>query len=219
MLEGLLPTGVSVAETRGDLHTDLSPEEERVVSHAVQKRRLEFTTGRACARIALRRLGWEPTPVPSGGHGEPLWPPGIVGTITHCAAYRACAVAQASDFASLGIDAEVDEPLPDGILDEISTAPERRWTETNRWPISADRLLFSAKEAIYKAWFPLTGSWLDFDDAEITFVDHAQAFTGRLRVAGPDVDGERLRQFSGNWGASNGVLMTAIAVERSRTAG
>ena len=90
-----------------------------------------------------------------------MWPAGIRGSMTHCAGYAAAAVGPISRISAIGIDAEPDAPLPDGVLDLVATAAERdRLAVTPRKPDIPhwDRLLFSAKEAVYKAWFPLVGS-------------------------------------------------------------
>ena len=75
---------------------------------------------RTCARIALGRLGLPPAPLLSGPKREPLWPDGVVGSITHCDGYRAVAVARADQLASIGIDAEPHAELPAGILARIA---------------------------------------------------------------------------------------------------
>jgi len=91
----------------------LFPEDERAVARAVGKRRREFATARFYARTALARLGLDPAPIVPGPRGEPGWPAGVVGSMTHCAGYRAAAVARAEDVLTIGVDAEPDEPLPE----------------------------------------------------------------------------------------------------------
>jgi 4'-phosphopantetheinyl transferase EntD len=189
--------------------------EEPLVRHAVEKRRREFATTRHCARRALVGLGAEPVPILSGAKGEPLWPPGIVGSMTHCENYRGAAVARAGTVVSLGIDAEPNEPLPDGVLDVISHASERRHIGDlqSALPGTAwDRLLFCAKEATYKAWFPIMRTWLDFGDAEVRFDPAAQCFTSRLLVPGPLIGGCRIESFAGRWAATETVVATTISV-------
>ena len=80
----------------------LFPEEEDAVARAVDKRRQEFTTARACARAALASLGFAPVPIVRGPGGAPPWPPGVVGSLTHCAGYRGCAIGRAADVAAIG---------------------------------------------------------------------------------------------------------------------
>jgi 4'-phosphopantetheinyl transferase EntD len=214
----ILPDRAIAVEARGDPPgLVLFPEEEAALGRAVEKRRREFTTARACAREALAGLGLPLLPIPSGPRGEPSWPAGVVGSITHCADYRACAVARASELVALGIDAEPNEPLPDGVLatiardEELSqlrgltrTAPEVHW----------DRLLFSAKESVYKAWFPLTKRELGFEDALLTFDLCQGTFSARLLVPGPLLGGERLRALSGRWLARDGLVLSAISLAR-----
>jgi 4'-phosphopantetheinyl transferase EntD len=78
--------------------------------------------------------------------------------------------------------------------------------------VSWDRLLFSAKESTYKAWFPLTGAWLGFKHAEVTIDATAGTFKSRLLVPGPTLSGHELRDFAGRWLSCDGLLITAIVV-------
>jgi len=182
----------------------------------VESRRREFAAGRACARAALARLGQSAVPVLRGPGGAPRWPDGTAGSITHCAGYRAAAVTFTRDVASLGIDAEADEPLPDrGMLDRIASGEERtrlRELAAAAPGTSWDRLLFSAKESVYKAWFPLTQRWLGFESADILIDPRAGTFTARLLVPGPFVNGAPLSRLNGRWLADRGLLITAITV-------
>ncbi|WP_406673162.1 4'-phosphopantetheinyl transferase superfamily protein [Nonomuraea sp. N2-4H] len=174
MIESILPPQVVAVESRDDDDLDgvLFPEEEALVARAVDKRRKEFAAARICARRALALLGRPPAPILSGSRGEPLWPDGIVGSITHCAGYRGAVAAVRSEVASIGIDAEPDGPLPDGVLDAVALPEEsvlvreRAGQDGVHW----DRLLFCAKEAVYKTWYPLTGRWLGFEEARIDLV-------------------------------------------------
>lgn len=212
----ILPVSVSVMEARADsLHNVLFPEEELALGQAVEKRRSEFNTGRECARKALVGLGLPAQPIPSGARGEPLWPAGIVGSITHCEGYRACAVAHAREFIALGIDAEPHGPLPAGVLSEIARAEElSRLRELSLAApgIHWDRLLFSAKESIYKAWFPLVGRSLEFDDAEVCIDSLRETFSARLLVLTPSLPDGPPPTLSGRWLVRDGLVLTAIVI-------
>ncbi|MEU8803572.1 4'-phosphopantetheinyl transferase superfamily protein [Spirillospora sp. NPDC048819] len=210
MIERILPPGVATAAAYDDPpEAVLLPEEEAAVARAVEKRRLEFTTVRWCARRALAELGVPHAPITRGERGAPRWPDGVVGSMTHCDGYRAAAVARAGEMTALGIDAEPHAPLPGGVLGTIAREEElplldglRRTSPDVHW----DRLLFSAKEAVYKAWFPVTGRWLGFEDAALT-LDPGGTFTARLLVRDSPFAG-----FQGRWTAGNGLIATAIAV-------
>jgi 4'-phosphopantetheinyl transferase EntD len=201
----LLPVDVATAERSESVSEQalLAPE-LTLIEDAVPRRRAEFATARLCARDALSGLGIAPVPVLRGEKGEPLWPAGVVGSITHCARYHAAAVARSARFASIGIDAEPDEPLPKGVLEMICRPAERPQLSVLAIP-NADRLLFSAKESLYKAWFPLARRWLGFDEASVVL--HRD---GRLEfnvlVAGP------LATVCGRWLARDGLILTAAAV-------
>jgi enterobactin synthetase component D / holo-[acyl-carrier protein] synthase len=214
VLERILPEAVSVVSTREELEVELFPVEEAVVARAVEKRRREFVTVRACAREALARLGLPPEPVASGEKGEPLWPVGVVGSITHCDGYRACAVAREEDLLTIGVDAEPNLPLPDGLLPDIALPEERellRQLAREDAAVQWERLLFSIKESVYKAWFPLAERWLGFEDAVVSIDRLRGSFTAHLLVPGPEVEGRELRSFQGRWLASDGLLIAAIA--------
>jgi 4'-phosphopantetheinyl transferase EntD len=216
VIEEILPAAVIVEEARADsLEVVLFPEEEATIGQAVEKRRREFTTARACARRALERLELPPLPIPSGTRGEPLWPAGVVGSITHCEGYRACALARTEDLITIGIDAEPNEPLPEGVLGEIAGAEELRWLGDLAGGMPGmhwDRLLFSAKESVYKAWFPLARRRLGFEDAVVSVDPSRGTFTARLLVPGPSLADGQLRRLSGRWLAREGFVLTAIAL-------
>ena len=131
-----------------ELYSDppgLSPmaEEEPLIERSVAKRRNEFITVRYCARIALAELGFPPVPILKGDKGEPCWPDGVVGSITHTAGYRGAVVGRAGAVRSVGVDAEPHDVLPDGVLDAISLPAERsRAGSAAVWhPLGSDLVL------------------------------------------------------------------------------
>ena len=124
MISEILPPQASAAETFSDVaDARLFGGEEAALGGASLRRYAEFSTGRACARAALARIGVPPVPIPRGPRGEPRWPDGVTGSITHCAGYLACAVARRAEVRALGIDAEQDGPLPSGLLPAVATPP------------------------------------------------------------------------------------------------
>ena len=214
-MEEILPATAACAESfDGSPGTGLFSEEEVLVARATEKRRREFTTGRECAREALSVLGVGKVPILRGYRGAPQWPAGITGSITHCPGYCAAAVASTQDLAAIGLDAEPNDILPGGVLEMVSQ-PGERARLSDLWAaapeISWDRLLFCAKEAVYKAWFPLTGQWLGFADAHVTINAADATFSARLLAPAPvgvPFDGG----FTGKWLARDGFILTAIAV-------
>jgi 4'-phosphopantetheinyl transferase EntD len=215
LLRHVVPPPVSVAETFADITTTGYHEEEALVRRAAEKRRREFLTVRHCGRAAMARLGVPPAPLLPATGGAPVWPDGVVGSMTHCDGYRAAAVARAEDVLALGVDAEPDQPLPPGVLEAVALPPELEWSEAAQRGgvgVCPDRLLFSAKEAVYKAWYPLTRRWLDFTDVLVTVsAPPAQVFTGRLLLrAGARAHGPS--RFHGRWHVDAGLLVTAVTV-------
>lgn len=221
MIGDILPPEVAVAEEFGDVpHVTLFPEEEAVIANAVGKRRREFITARACARAALAKLGLPPVPIVPGLRGAPQWPPGVVGSITHCAGYRAAAVARDLEVVTIGLDAEPHDTLPPGVLEAVSSRVEQAGLAAlaaARPDVCWDRMLFSAKESVYKAWFPLTRRWLGFEEASVTIDPVTGTFSARLLVDGPVVNGAVLAGFDGRWLVSDGLVATAIVITAAGT--
>lgn len=165
----------------------LWPEEEVQVTRAVPTRRLQFAAGRRCARAGLAALGLPPGPIPAGPQRAPGWPAGTTGSISHTAGYavavvrrtapgpagsRASAAGPAEPSApdpsriSIGVDAEQLGRVGDHLYSRLFTPGEEAWLA--RLPgarrDAAATAVFGAKEAFYKAQFPLTSAWVGFHD-------------------------------------------------------
>lgn len=208
MIDRVLPAGVQAAEHAGPPPpAALLASEEAGVAGAVPGRRGEYAAVRACARTALGRLGLEGVAVPAGADRAPVWPAGIVGSMTHCDGYRAAAVGLARDWIGLGIDAEVHAPLPPDVLDIVLNPAERAALAGADPALCLDRVLFSAKESVYKVWYPVTRSWLGFEDVDVRLGDGT--FVARL---GPT--GLGTRELYGRWAVGDGLLVTAVALAR-----
>ena len=191
------------------------PEEEPLIARSVDKRRNEFVTVRHCARLAMSKLGVPEAPILKGEKGEPRWPEELVGSLTHCEGYRGAVVARRAAVRSVGIDAEPHGVLPDGVLGAISLPAERREISALPAGLHWDRILFCAKEATYKAWFPLTERWLGFEDAHITFeVDRqgAGSFVSRILIDPAARSGPPLTELAGRWSVASGLALTAIVL-------
>lgn len=221
LLTGLLPDVVAFAEVYDDASAlPLYPEEWEAISRAVQERRREFATARTLARACLAQLGHSPVPLLPDADRAPRWPPGFVGSMTHCDGFRAAAVARAADLASLGIDAEPHEALPEGVLDSVTVPAERGPLTTlaaTHPGIAWDRLLFSAKESMFKAWFPLTRRWLDFTECVIEFEPEDGTFSGRVLMMGHTQGSGASEALTGRWAVSasvgGGHLATAVSID------
>jgi 4'-phosphopantetheinyl transferase EntD len=217
LLAGVLPDVVVSSELYSDPEGLAPlPEEEPLIARSVAKRRNEFVTVRHCARQALGELGVPPAPILKGDKGEPCWPDGVVGSLTHCEGFRGAVVGRVGDVRSVGIDAEPHGELPKGVLEAISLPAERHELAALPAELHWDRILFCAKEATYKAWFPLTHRWLGFEDAHITFaVDGSAAagtFVSRVLIDPAAEHGPPLEVLRGRWTVRDGLALTAIVL-------
>jgi 4'-phosphopantetheinyl transferase EntD len=211
----VVPNDVVGIETRyeGDATAVLLPEEVEALGVVAERRRREFAAGRNCARAALRALGNAPVPVLRGSQRQPIWPLGIVGSISHCHGYCAAVVARGERYAAIAVDAEVHDPLPPEVI-SLVVANEREWLRTRSGDnVHWDRLVFSAKESVYKAWFTLTGRWLGFEDVCVTIEPDAGIFRSRFLVPGAIVDGEIITEFVGRYLVSGGFIITTVCVQ------
>ncbi|MER6316840.1 4'-phosphopantetheinyl transferase superfamily protein [Streptomyces sp. NPDC001581] len=222
MIERILPRSAVGVDAFGDLpQASLHPQKALVVRHAIGARRREFATGRWCARQALAGLRVPEAPLLPGPHHAPRWPEGVVGSITHCAGYRAAAVARSTDVRMLSLDAEPNAPLPAGVLESIALSEELamvRELGIVSPGVHWDRLPFSLKKTVYKAWYPATRRRLEFEDARITIDLAAGSFSAQLLVASPlRRHGRPLDRLGGRWLVGGGVLVAALSVPAEGT--
>lgn len=184
VLDALFPApAVSVLSTHARTGVILPGEEEVAARIFVPARRAEFAHGRDCARRSLRRLGVAPVAIPVGQSREPVWPPGIVGSISHAGAVAAAVVARCEAFASLGLDLEPDEPLDAALVAQVCRPGEVvRLAALDADPGRAARRIFSMKEAAYKALWPLQRAFMEFHELEVQPVPACGTFTVVVRA-------------------------------------
>jgi 4'-phosphopantetheinyl transferase EntD len=176
LVESIFPPGVAAAELRapGDPLL-LDPEEALIVARAVPKRVGEFAAGRLCARSALARFGIASFAVRAARDRQPLWPAGLLGSITHTRGFCAAVIGEDARFVGLGLDTEQADAVGPELWPSICVAEELAWIaslpagERTR----AATLVFAAKEAFYKCQYPSTSEWLSFSDVRIVPLDWA----------------------------------------------
>ncbi len=181
------PPAIGVEAGPDDWQAALLPEEEPMVTRAIDRRRREVAAGRSCARRALTLLGAAPIALPADPDRVPRWPDDVVGTITHTRGFCAAAVAWKRDLRGLGLDAERAIAASRGeVMRLVATAAEARWLADldEAQQALGSALIFSAKEALYKCQFPLTRQMLDFPDVELALEPgQAVGMAGQLDAA------------------------------------
>lgn len=184
-LQNCLPQNVTLSIGQiPDLQAPLFDVEEAAIIKAVQRRRAAFRAGRTCAREALSKLGARPCAVPVASDRQPVWPPGIVGSISHAPGWATAVVASAHDFRGIGVDMEEDAPLNPEVREmicrpeELSKLPPT--LVIRRKQIDTGKLVFSIKEAIFKAVYPSTSIYLGFQHACVWFDNDTKRFHARL---------------------------------------
>lgn len=192
-----------------DYRSALLPGEARAVDRAVESRQREHATGRVFARTAIAALGIVAAPLLTGPAREPIWPAGIVGAISHSRSLAwAAAARQDSGIIGLGIDLEQFGRLQPSLYRRLFTREEVRFIEAT--DAESATLLFSAKEAIYKAVFPLAGRFIGFQEVELTINAQRNAF--RVRYLGDHEPNRVMEQGSGYLRSDNDCAFSAFAI-------
>lgn len=205
----LLSASVVVAAAEHDLDGHLADDERDAVAMALPERRAEFVTGRVLGRRALAALGIQGVSIPVARSGAPVWPAGVVGTITHSVGLRACAVGRHDEHAGIGIDVTPARPLPRGVLArvaDLSSVPVAAGLEAlGRCGVeSPDSVLFAAAEAVAKARTSAHGGWYGIDGADVALrPDGTFAVSARR---GPTFAG------TGRWAVDDGMALAGITL-------
>lgn len=197
------------------MESDLWPEEEILLLHAVPKRRREFACGRAAARAALAKLGAPAIAIPANADRTPVWPAGFTGSITHCDDFCGAVVARSQDIPGIGFDAEPASPLPEDAR-RIIYGPEEA-AHFSALPAIAGldwpKLAFSAKEAFYKCFYPVTRTPLNFRDVDLRFaVSDSLTGTFEITSAAPDAAAFLRRAVQGRWLLRDGLMFTSFVL-------
>ena len=204
-----LPQGCAVeAGPPGD--HPLLPEEAFALKHAIPKRRRQFAGGRHYARLAMRRLAGVAAPIPRDERGRPVWPPGFIGSISHSEVLAAAAVSN-GPLRGIGIDVEDAHRLTHGnprLYRKLFTADERARMGTDP---REGALLFSAKEAAYKAVNPLVGQYIGYREVEAD-IDWDFS-TIRIRYLGDHAPNRLLDQGYGRFRFCDDQVVTLFFIE------
>lgn len=207
-----IPEGVRVPGVVGcallldEVLPPLYPEERTAIARAVPRRVVEFTAGRAAARLALAALGVPPCPLPAGADRVPRFPSEVTGSLSHSRSLAFAAVAWRSEVAGLGVDVEGDDPLAPELIPIITTTAERAAAPADRatWA----KLMFSAKEAMFKCWYTSGGGRLaDFEEFELALSSDGAISVTRM----PDPQ----LPLRGRWARAEGAFWVVATTERA----
>lgn len=185
LLKYAMPLNIEYAITEiADYEGQMAyPEEMSMIKRARKRRKVEFVAGRLTVKEILSRFGVEKYPILAGHYREPIWPSGIVGSISHCAQYCFVAAAKKDHYISIGVDVEPNEPLHESLEHIICTVKEKRWVFEQNLNLKKAvhdvywrRMIFSAKESVYKCVFPLIFKHLDFHEVMIGISEDRKNF-------------------------------------------
>lgn len=190
----------------------LFPEEVRAAEPMREQRRHEFIAGRVLARQLMEEFGVLPAAIAVGKGRAPIWPEGLTGSITHSRSICAVAMARSDRWAGIGIDLELFAPIEPDLHRMICSPGElARLTAQSQYPLgNLVCLVFSAKEAFFKAWFPLTGIFLEYRDAQVWLAPDLASFT--LELVGP-IDSPASEPFRGDLEIAHGHVAASLILD------
>lgn len=196
------------------------PFERDVLSPTVAEKRLrEFRAGRHCANNALQQLGIKHHTILRGERGEPLWPEGICGSISHAGERCVAIAAHQRDYLSIAVDIEKDRLIKDDTLERVSHQQERLQLEQapeKFSQVNVRAILFSIKECVHKIYYPLNFHTLDFLDVE-TLIDWEQQ-TFLVKIISPKPGASYVvEKLSGRFGYEEGYVYSQICLRRDFT--
>lgn len=190
------------------------------IKRSIDKRQSEFLAGRICARDALLMSGFTKADVPTihiGSNRSPIWPQGYTGSITHTSSIAACVIAKSTQFNYLGLD--IERIIPTSCLMDIASMVCNS-TEWNRFTVSGlskaefITVIFSAKEALFKATYPKVLQYFDFDRATLTAWD-SDSKTIKLELCNSFAQQHQLpSSFLINYALFNREAITLLSVKK-----
>lgn len=188
------------------------PQEAPAIAQAVPKRRREFAAGRHCARAAMKSLGVDVQAVPSRADRSAHWPAGLIGSISHDASSCIAILGHSGQFRGLGIDVEAAADLPQDLLGDICVPAEIDWLMTlpARQRLTMARRIFCAKEAVFKAQFPLSGIFFGFDAVHIQLNPMTDGFVATFRQSVGQI--AAATQVSGQCGSTGRHLLALVTL-------
>jgi 4'-phosphopantetheinyl transferase EntD len=185
--------------------------EAAAIARASDKRRMEFAAGRMAAARAMAMLGRAAVPVPAGADRAPIWPSGLCGSISHAGGWAVAVVSADPRIAALGLDMEPEVPLEEGLWPSIFSATEQDMAAKADHPGLFALQVFVAKEAAYKAQYPLSQTLFDFHTLQTRWQE--ERFFARFTTdcppfpCGAELSGKVLR--------ACGLLIAAVTVPRA----
>jgi 4'-phosphopantetheinyl transferase EntD len=175
--------GRAVADLADADEYELMPQEAACIkAGACQKRRDDFCMGRAAAHKALASINADNGPIPKSNAGSPLWPEGFIGSISHKQNAAVALAGPKGNILALGLDLEYRaDPIGEAVARRICLAEELAWVRADMALFhQCTRMLFSAKESVYKAFSDAFGAKPGFLDIDLAWDAAKGTFFGRI---------------------------------------
>lgn len=180
-------------------------------------RQQEFIAGRFCAVQAAKQIGHELSKLPVASTREPVWPDGLKGSITHSKQLAIGCVSLSENLESIGIDAE--EMIKPGLRKDIEKTianDVELFLLEKTLPEMGLTILFSAKESLYKALFPLVRTFIDFKEVVLTELDSEKmTFVLELKTSNPKLV-SHLGTYHGSYKIMGETIVTVVYIPKAK---
>jgi len=144
-----------------------------ILPKASALRNKQLCLGRLCAAEALMTSGLDESlalNIAIGQNREPLWPNGYIGSISHDRIGAVAIANSTSKVRALGVDVEEWGRMKPEIAEKILHQNDLR-DVPGLGQNELLTLIFSAKETLYKALYPIVQTYFGFDSASVTTID------------------------------------------------
>jgi 4'-phosphopantetheinyl transferase EntD len=159
---------------------ELHPDERALTGKMAAKRLADFRASRYVASNALSQLGHSDFAILINQQRGPIWPPGIIGSLSHCSEIAVAVAIDDRSIASIGIDVEAYYEMEENLRKLICSEQEMKHLRSIGQPELMSKIVFSIKEAIYKCLNPLIQQWIDFKDVSIVLDKNKQTYVANL---------------------------------------
>ena len=186
--------------------TELVGAENALAEQMGSARKIDFASGRHCAHLAQQQLGLPPQPILSN-EGVPVWPDGQCGSISHSKDWALAAVS--TTLRSIGVDVEARGRVTEKLFRTLFRPKEVEFFTD--LPTPAPSVAFAAKEAGFKAAFPVGEAYIGFQEASIDLNWQAQRF--HIRYHGNHQPNAALESGVGFWRLTDTHVIVVFAIQ------
>ena len=175
------------------------------------KRKKEYLKSRELAHSLFSEIGISDFILLNDDKRAPIWPSGIVGSISHSSGFAIVAISK--DHKSIGIDLEkiMSDERSEKLKDQFLTEEEIKINQLDFNLFST--IVFSAKESLFKLIYPLCREYFGFHSAKIREITDS-GFSIELKSQSTSVS-KFNGLYQGKWQKLDDIILTSLVIPKS----